>query len=467
MHQYDSALTWFSKSIIINRAINQQQTLASNIRNVGYVFMNQENYSLALTHFMIALNIYEELDIMFDAAGLYNSIALMNAKLGKFSEAEKYLEKAKTLINSFSSSTLLLEYIKINAEIYIAKHEYKKAIDFFVKYNQIRDSIQITDRKKDYEQLKTIAETNEKIKDLELLKIINSIQSEKIRAQRTIQIGIFILLILSILIIVLTFIALRTKIRINRKLEGLVENRTKELKLAKEVAERSDKLKTAFLSNLSHEVRTPMNAVVGFSELLLNKAYNENERNEILDSIYKSTLQLLNIFEKISFMVQLENYDEKIVPEASNIDELFKCFKENYTRKIKESNLLVEIEYTIDDSLKNKQLLIPAKSIQVIIDELIDNAIKFTQKGEIVFGVDQVNNSLNFYVRDTGDGILPEHLDMVFEKFTKFNQPYLNLRDGAGIGLAIVKKHIELIGGIIKISSQKGQGTTVEFKVPI
>jgi signal transduction histidine kinase len=467
MNQYDSALVWFQKSININRAIGQRQTLASNIRNVGNVFMHQENYSLALTHFMLALEVFEEFDVMFDAAGLYNSIALMNAKIGRFSEAEKYLKKAEKLIYSFRSSSLLLEYIKVNAEICMAKQDYKKAVEYFVKYNYIRDSIQISDRKRNYEQLRTIAETNEKIKDLELLKTVNKIQSEKIRDQRTIQIGIIILLSLSLLVIILILNTLRAKNRINRILGDMVEERTKELKLAKEIAERSDELKSTFLSNISHEVRTPMNAIVGFSELLLNKTYNENERNDLLDNIYQSTLQLLNIFEKISYLVQLENYEEKIVPEPSNIDELFRSFKEKYAKKIKDSNLLVAIEYKIDDSLKNKPLFIPIKNIQVIIDELIDNAIKFTQKGEVLFGVEQTNNSLNFYVKDTGDGISPDHLDLVFEKFTKFNSSHLNHKDGAGIGLAIIKKHIELIGGITKITSQKGQGTTVEFKVPI
>jgi signal transduction histidine kinase len=466
LQQNDEALLWFEKSLKINRELNQRQTMASNIKNVGNVFMQRENYKMALTHFKLALEIYEELDIKLEIAGLLNKIAFVSAKLGKYSESEQNLIRAKDLIDIIGSQTLLLENIKVNAQHHELTGNYKKAALKWNSYNHLKDSIQQTDREKNYQQLKALVETNEKIKDLELYRKLNAVQREEIRSQKVIQTGVVILLFLSLLVLVLIVNALRTKNRTNKLLEKLVEERTSELKIAKEQAEKSDKLKTAFLENISHEVRTPMNAIVGFSDLLMTRNYDEEEKNDILKNMSQSTLRLLNLFEKISLLAQLENNEVQIIKSRCNIEELFVKLRDKYFQRLNDCELSVNINYHIPETLRVKDFVLPTKTIEEIIDELLDNSTKFTSKGLVSFGVNQENGEFLFYVKDTGQGIGMDEIDRIFDKFVKFNSSHCNMCDGAGIGLTIVKKNVELLGGKIFIESKPEEGTVVEFTIP-
>lgn len=465
--EFEEALVWFQRSLKINREINQRQTIASNIKNVGYVFLYQEKYSLALTHFKLALEIYKEIEAKHEIVNLLNNLALVSIKLENSIEAKGYIEEAKILSPELNSQKLSLDLMKVEADYFNSIKDYKKAISLYNHYIEHKDSLQLSDKRKNYEQLKILSETNQKIKELELLRLINKIQEEKIEDQNTIQIGIIILLSLSIAVIILIINALKIKSKTNKNLETLVNARTKELKLAKEEAEKSDRLKTTFLQNISHEVRTPMNAIVGFSDLLVQRKYNESEREDILKHISKSTLRLLQLFEKISYLAQLENNDivEKRID--CSIESLFERLFEKYSQQIESCNLTLSLSYNIDDSIKGKKFYLPLRIIESTLNELIENSIKFSENGEVTFEVEQQSGKLNFFVKDTGKGIAPENIEKIFEKFVKLNPTNCDHNDGAGIGLTIAKKNLELIGSEIIIESIDNHGTTMKFSLSI
>jgi signal transduction histidine kinase/Tfp pilus assembly protein PilF len=464
---YDSSLIWFRKSLLINKEIGQKSTLASNIKNVGNVLRVQKDFETSLLHYQMAITTYDSLGDKKEVAEILNSMAFCHLELGRFEAAKNNLERARNTIISSGSSKLLLDNILIYSKYYEKRGDKSRALEQLQSYLVKRDSMYMNDRFRNYEQLRVLAETNEKVKGMDLLKAMNRIQRETITNQRVIQYGTIALLILLVTILLLVVQMLRTKTRNNTILEQLVEERTKELKKAKEVAERSDEQKTAFLTNISHEVRTPMNAIVGFSELILKTSYSEQERNDILWNIKTSTLRLLTLFEKISHLAQLENsFSSDVKLKKTNLEEILQPLFSKYQTRISDCKLSVSLEYSIDAALKGKELLLARNNIEVIVDELLDNATKFTHKGSIDYGVRANDQRLFFFVKDTGEGIQPEQLDSVFDKFTKFLPSHCSLCDGAGIGLAIVKKNLELIDGQITIESQKGKGTIVSFDVP-
>lgn len=467
LRNYDSSLIWFKKSLLINKEIGQKSTLASNIKNVGNVLRVQKDFETSLLHYQMAITTYDSLGDRKEVAEILNSMAFCHVELGRFEAAKNNLERARNTIITTGSSKLLLDNILIYSKYYEKRGDKSRALEQLQSYLVKRDSMYMNDRYRNYEQLRVLAETNEKVKDLELLKTINKIQRKKITNQRVIQFGTIALLILVVTILILVVKMLRTKTRGNAILEGLVDERTRELKRAKEVAERSDEQKTNFLSNISHEVRTPMNAIVGFSELLLKTHSDENDREEMLSNIKTSTLRLLNLFEKISHLAQLENrMNLDVIMKKSSLEALFDTSYEKSRSRVLDCKLNITIKNSIDDKLKGKVLLLPTQNIEIIMDELLDNAVKFTREGTIEYGVEQVNQGLLFFVKDTGAGIDPEQIESVFDKFTKFLPSHCSLCDGAGIGLAIVKKNLELLGGKVSIQSQKGKGTIVEFNIP-
>ncbi len=468
LQNYDSALVWYSKSFEINNAIKQMSTLASNIKNVGNVLIAKGDFKTSAAHFEMSANLYDSLGNFKVLAEILNLMAYSKAKMGQYPEAFTALEKSKFYIKAIGSDKLNLENLLYYARVYELKGDKTRALQFLNEYIEKRDSLQLKDKLINYEQLRIIAETNEKIKDIELLKNLNRIQKEELRNQRTIQIGSIVLLALLLIVLILVIQMLRTKTNTNRMLERLVEERTSELKKAKELAEQSDFQKSEFLSNISHEVRTPMNAIVGFSDLLMHNPSDSNQSEEILSNIKRSTLKLLNLFEKISIMVQLDTgLDVDSKPKECDFVILFKNIETKALDRLAECELKITINYQIDDALLASSFLLPVKSIEMILNELLDNAIKFSGSGKVEYGVFLSEGKLNFYVSDNGIGIEKENIEKVFDKFVKFAPTHCGICDGAGIGLAIVKKNIENFGGSISIISEKGAGTRVEFTVPL
>lgn len=467
MKNFEEALIWFRKSLKINREIDQKQTIASNIKNVGFVFLLQENYSLALSHFKLALDIYKDLKLNNEIFNLLNNSAFVCIKLHKPSEAFNFIAEAKKLAPEVNSVKLSLDLMKVEADFFSSIKDYKKSISLYNQYIDLKDSLQLSDKKKNFEQLKLLSETNKKVKNLDLLRALNKSQEEKIKDQKKIQIGIIILLALSLVIIYLIFSALKAKSQLNKKLESLVKKRTSELLQAKEKAEYSDKMKTSFLQNISHEVRTPMNAIVGFTNLLLQNDYEEFERDELLKNISNGTIKLLNLFEKISYLSLIENQSIKPVYSNCYIDEIFSNLQMKFYKQILDKNLPLSIKYIIDENIKDIRLNLPKSIIEITLNELIENAIKFSDHGHIIFGASLNHDDLNIYVIDSGIGIPTQNINKVFDKFVKFDNGNNHSNHGAGVGLFIAQKNLELVNSKIIAESKVGKGTTMRFSITL
>lgn len=247
---------------------------------------------------------------------------------------------------------------------------------------------------------------------------------------------------------------------------GLRRNSTKTKKLLEDMqtlrlkAEESNKLKSAFLANMSHEIRTPLNAIVGFSSLLASsKKATQEERNIYNDLIISNNNQLLNIIKDILDISKIE---------ACTLD-----FENN---DIEINNLFHEIELE-SQMINNKpdisiRIDYPAKSfvfesdrnrLLQVINNLIINAVKFTTAGQIHIGCETSNdNTILFYVKDTGCGIAAENLVKVFDRFEKLDK----FKPGTGLGLYICKTIITSMNGKISVTSKVNKGSTFQFSVP-
>ena len=241
------------------------------------------------------------------------------------------------------------------------------------------------------------------------------------------------------------------------------------LKIAKEKAEEADRLKTAFLNNLSHEVRTPMNAIVGFSELLTKEVLSFEERNKYLSAICTSTRTLLELINDIVDIAKIEtgelNVDNQKFELNSLLDEL-------ETQYISELNTLQKkrIELKLTKGVK-QDLFINTDQLRLkqILTNLISNALKFTSKGYIEYGyiVNEEINELYFFIKDTGIGIDEKDTKIIFERFRQVDVSSKRKYGGSGLGLAISKELVKLLGGKIGVESVPGKGTMFWFTLPM
>ncbi|MDD2563893.1 MAG: ATP-binding protein [Salinivirgaceae bacterium] len=240
-----------------------------------------------------------------------------------------------------------------------------------------------------------------------------------------------------------------------------------QLTKAKTKAEEADKLKTSFLTNMSHELRTPMNAILGFSSLLLEEETPCGQYKSFIEIINESGNTLLNLVDDILDISKIEAGQIDIKKEDTNIhrllEELLLSFNE-----IKHQKKAGEIALFLENNRNCKNLILtdPYRLRQILMN-LLGNALKFTDVGNISFGIESITKQkVTFYVTDTGIGISSEQIPLIFERFRKIDNEKNRLFRGAGLGLAITKKLVELLDGEIWLESQLGIGSTFRFSIP-
>lgn len=257
-------------------------------------------------------------------------------------------------------------------------------------------------------------------------------------------------------------------------MDGILEDITKELELqnelvlAKEKAEESDKLKSAFLANMSHEIRTPVNGILGFAELLGDEDIDDDTRNNYISIIRESTNQLLTLISDIidiskieAGMFDLKNTEFDL---HKMFDELLEIFKLQLKSKNKEHLLL---SYKLDCKDDSCKMVSDKTRIAQVLSNLLLNAIKFTEKGEIIFGNILEDDKIIFYVKDTGIGIPDEMQNYIFDRFRQVEYKNTRKYGGTGLGLSICMGIVEVLGGKIWLNSKISQGSTFYFSIPI
>jgi signal transduction histidine kinase/ligand-binding sensor domain-containing protein len=257
------------------------------------------------------------------------------------------------------------------------------------------------------------------------------------------------------------------------KLEELVDERTRELILAKEKAEESDRLKSSFLANLSHEIRTPLNSIIGFSGLMLDPDVTDDERISFKSIIEGSNNTLLNLINDIIDFSKIESGHLDIVITDVIISRIFADLKEIYDRNLSTylSDKHGRVKFRMKLSTQVSEMVIRTDEIRIkqILSNLINNAFKFTSKGFVEIGCypSKVAGMLEFYVKDTGIGIKKENIDIIFQRFRKVEEDNSNIYRGAGLGLAISQELVKILGGKIWVTSEDSKGSVFYFTVPL
>ena len=237
------------------------------------------------------------------------------------------------------------------------------------------------------------------------------------------------------------------------------------LKIALEKATESDRLKTAFLQNLSHEVRTPMNGIIGFSGLLKNPELTGDRQQKYIEIIAKSSKRLLSTLNDLMDVSKLETGQIHINSEAINVNEELISLFEFYKPEVesKGMNLRLSLE-------KQEEALViqnDKPKFEAIVTNLLKNAIKYSQKGNINLGYALKKNEIEFFVSDTGIGIPKDRQNAIFERFVQADIEDKQVFEGAGLGLSISKSYIEMMQGKIWVDSEKDIGSTFYFTLPL
>lgn len=258
-------------------------------------------------------------------------------------------------------------------------------------------------------------------------------------------------------------------------LEIIIRKRSKKLIAARERAEKAEKLKANFLSNLTDEIRIPMNAITGFASMLYNKELSVNNRAYFLEKISKNVDVLLETIDNIVLLARIQSGIIKPKIKAFVLDDLLRSCIEYYQNEVDTENKNLNIRLEDSMLLHGTTIKSDGNKLKLVINKLMQNAIKFSEKGNITLSGNiyrennqkDFNSSLVLSVSDNGIGIEKEKLEFIFERFAKIENDKTKLYYGAGIGLAIVKGIVDLLHGKILVESKPGIGTKFSVAIPV
>ena len=232
--------------------------------------------------------------------------------------------------------------------------------------------------------------------------------------------------------------------------------------------QKTERLKKRFLSNVSHELRTPMNAILGFSNLMIDKSLTHDKREEYMEHINNNSSSLLNIVDSIIDASLLESGELAISRSQVDLHEVMQ--QVYYFFNIDKHKMDKDhIALLLNKEMKEEKFFIHTDGhrLSQVLSNLLHNALKFTKKGIIEFGyeIQELQGKIEFFVKDSGNGVLFNKAQSIFEKFEKQEDDYTNTEGGVGLGLTLAKGLVDLLGGEIWLESNVFNGTTFHFTI--
>jgi signal transduction histidine kinase len=245
-----------------------------------------------------------------------------------------------------------------------------------------------------------------------------------------------------------------------------------QLKSAKDKAQESEKLKAAFLNNISHHIRTPMNSIIGFSELIVDPALSAEEKKSFPGFIKRGIANLLATVDDIIIVSQIQKGQFKHEEYTTeNVALLIKDLRDFYKAQLESLKPVKNLDLIFLSELKPEDELILAdfRNLRQVLNRLLSNAVKYTDSGSITLICRRLNsNELLFQISDTGCGIPAAKRDIVFDAFRKVEEGNSNRKaEGSGLGLTIAKGLVDLMNGRIWFESEEDKGCTFSFTIPV
>lgn len=355
----------------------------------------------------------------------------------------------------------LVDMMRVKIQTLRRDGELKEAIQVYK--NMLETNAAINDKAFDRQmtQIRVLNDLNDTEKRVRELNYQNEQIASRQRQLIHILVTIGVLLILLSLLYRLYLRARRLKNELLQEKDSLVESE-KQLRVIKEEAVEANRLKTVFISNISHEVRTPLNAIVGFSELLVDNSFQEKEKKTFATTIKHSSGLLMNLINDVLDLSRLESGNYSFTIKEWDIVVLCRevaAFMENKAR----SGVKLNIVFPVDSFLLNTDRF----RLQQLLGHLLSNALKFTPTGEVnlSFEIGRENNTVRFIVSDTGCGVPEEMAEKIFERFEKLD----DFKQGTGLGLTICRNIADRFGGSLYLdtsSEKEARGSCFVFIHP-
>lgn len=455
----------YKKALFYSNKVKDEYEIAYTQLNIASAYINSGDFKNGIPYLESCKKYFLENDIIEGRISLYTNYANYYSALNKNSLASDYFEKAievcKKNKDSFINSYILETY-KDYAAFLSKLNQKEKANEYLNLSKSIKQELYNEQKEINVKNIFNEIEIDEYKRQVEQVESENQKHLIDLSQSRTID----ILFGIVILVLLLLVISLFRNNRLRDKNNKILKATNEELLIAKEKAETATKLKTQFVSTITHELRTPLYGVVGITNIIIDE-HKELANSPHINSLKFSAGYLLSL---VNDLLQINKIEEKrIVLESMifNISDEINTIADSLQFIAKKNNnkIAVVIDPSIPETLIGDKL-----RLSQVFMNLISNALKFTKFGEVTV-IAELNREegtkkfITFYVKDTGVGIAESDKEKIFEKFVQIERKEGDYQ-GTGLGLSIVKKLVEIFGGKIELESVEGKGTTFYFTIP-
>ncbi|MBU1099451.1 MAG: tetratricopeptide repeat-containing sensor histidine kinase [Bacteroidetes bacterium] len=467
LEDYEKALDYYQQSLEIRQRYSGGEDKISGIlNNLGNTYRELGELEVAQEYYKHSIEISERIgDDKLKCVTLKN-IGILFKEKKQFDKSIKIFNEANFIAQKIKYNRIISEVLKNEAEVYEAINKPSIALELYKQYSALNDSIFSAENSRKITEFKSQYDLASKERT------INELEGEKEKNIRN-----FLLLVIGLMILLSVIIVHRfyLKVKMNRLLKEQqktiieknieLENLNEDLVLEKEKAERSDRLKSEFLAQISHEIRSPINTIQNYTSLIefdLGRHLDSSSK-EYFHSIHSASSRLIRTIDLVLNMSELET--GSYVPsyqEIDIIDLIVAPMILEFKNVAKSKGLFLDF---VNDMGKAVKLYGDHYTLSQILSNLIDNAIKYTNDGSVIVSLCETENSVELAVSDTGIGIAPEYIPRLFDKFSQEEQGYTRRFEGSGLGLALVKNYCKLNNAAISVESEKDVGST--FRVTI
>ncbi|MBU2650140.1 MAG: tetratricopeptide repeat protein [Bacteroidetes bacterium] len=472
------ALEYYLESLRMAEELNDKMSMAIAMSNLGEYYTKDKDFSKALQYHLRSIALDQEMGNQISLGESYTSLGELYFRMGDYNKSLQYYHDGLQIMEEQQILPSMADSYKGMSEVYAQIREYRKAYEYNKLYTKINDSIFSESMAKRLSMLQTGYEIESRENEIKLLnqekekkELQLELNRQQIRRQQIIGLGLIIAFTVFLGLSLLLYRQVRQK---KKAFETLVkqhkeiQKNREELILAKEKAEESDRLKSAFLLNLSHEIRTPMNGIVGFSNILKNSGVKEEEKQYYLEMIQSNTRQLLVLISNIIDISAIQTGQLSLGAEKVNPEQLIRDAWEDFRREqplIGKEN--IDFRLKLEPMKHVGTLYADGKRLRQILDNLLDNAFKYTKEGYVELSGMTRKNSLIISVSDSGIGIPKDKQDIIFENFRQVDDSSTRKYGGTGLGLAIIREVVKLMGGNVSVESESGKGSTFRVEIPM
>lgn len=475
LEDYDRALEYYEKSLTIYEKLSEKSGIATVLNNLGELYSETGQSDMAILMLERSLKLEKENRDKYGIALAYATLSELHFKAGNLRLSRMLNDSSKMLAQEMNNPEVLIAAYENYYQLNKSAGNYKKALEYYVKLTSLKDSLFNQQLHKQLAEVKARYELEQKEQEIALLNSRNKLNQLEIETKDNLveRQRLILFLALGAFIIILAVLGVLYKQinekktaykQLNRQNRELVRSR-EALVVAKDKAEESDRLKSIFLANMSHELRTPLNGILGFTDVLRTELLDEQFR-EMANIVHNSGNRLLDTLNSIIDLSIIESNRMEIEISAFNlvdfIEKTIALFRASAHKK--NLQLIVDADHDVI-------IISDVKVIGNLLNNLIDNAIKYTENGRVKVTAFVTNREdsewLVIKVADTGIGIDPDRLNHIFDKFRQGSEGYDREFEGAGIGLTICQKYVEILSGKILAKSVVGKGSEFVVEIPV